>query len=268
MNSFIKFSTCICCWLFLAAITTSAQTNNRVSEHNQIGWYNYFGTFKFAKKWSLHTEYQWRRTHFIRHWEQSLLRTGINYQLHPKVQARVGYAWAETYPYSQTPINSYGKQFTEHRTYQMLTLTDKIERVELSHRFMLEQRWLGKYTNPNLVKEDTFLFANRLRYMFRAQMPLNHNKMSDHTLYAAAYGEVFIGFGKNVNANVFDQNRFGLLLGYKLNALLKIEAGYLNQIVQLGRTVNNKHIFQYNNGFIINLMFNVDFSKQADVPTK
>jgi hypothetical protein len=40
----------------------------------------------------------------------------------------------------------------------MVTLTDKISKVELSHRFMLEQRFVGRYTKPELIVEDDYLF--------------------------------------------------------------------------------------------------------------
>jgi hypothetical protein len=70
------------------------------------------------------------------------------------------------------------------------------------------------------------------------------------------YNEVFIGFGKNVNANVFDQNRLGLLLGYQWNKKYKIEAGYLNQTLQFGRQINNQSVFQFNQGIIVNVYLN------------
>jgi hypothetical protein len=66
------------------------------------------------------------------------------------------------------------------------------------------------------------------------------------------YEEIFIGFGKNVNENIFDQNRIGILFGYRFNPIVRIEAGYLNQILQLGREVNNRNVFQQNNGIILN----------------
>jgi hypothetical protein len=72
------------------------------------------------------------------------------------------------------------------------------------------------------------------------------------------YEEVMIGFGKNVDANVFDQNRLGILAGYVFSKNFRIEAGFLNQIQQLGRTVNNKAVFQYNNGPVVNLMVQTD----------
>ena len=80
--------------------------------------------------------------------------------------------------------------------------------------------------------------------------------MADKTLYAAVFDEVFIGFGKNVNANVFDQNRIGILLGYKLNKRFSLEGGYLNQTLQQPQPVNGKPVYQYNNGLILNLLCN------------
>lgn len=239
----------------------SSAQNNRSKENNSIGWYTYNGTLKINEKFGIHTEYQWRRENTISEWQQSLLRLGVNYQLNSKVQLRLGYGWIETFPYGATPINNFGKDFTEHRIFQVATITDKTSIVELSHRFMLEQRWIGRYSDSNLTNEDEYLFANRLRYMLRIQIPLKGNAINDKTPYLAAYDELFIGFGRNVNENVFDQNRLGFVLGYKINKNIRLEAGYLNQILQLGREVNSKNVFQYNNGVILNTILNFDSSK-------
>lgn len=236
--------------------------NTRISDYNSIGWYNYFGTFKVSEKFGVHTEYQFRRNEVVTEWQQSLLRVGVNYQLHPAIQFRLGYAWIETFPYGDIPINGMGKDFTEHRIFQMITLTDKVSIVDLSHRFMLEQRWLGTYSDPSLRVEDNYLFVNRLRYMFRLQFPLKGTEIKENTPYLAAYEEVFIGFGQNVNENIFDQNRLGILLGYQFNSAVRVEAGYLNQIIQLGREVNGSNVFQYNNGILINALFTFDVSKK------
>ena len=245
--------------------TKTLAQNTRISNYNNIGWFDYFGTVKLNKKWSLHTEYQWRRNHLVTEWQQSLLRVGVNYQLIPKIQVRIGYAWAETFAYGNIPINGFGKDFTEHRTYIMATISDKAAKVDFAHRFMLEQRWVGRYSKANLDNEDQYLFLNRLRYMFRLQFPLKGSTIGNNTPYAAFYDEILIGFGKNVNENIFDQNRVGILLGYKFNDKIKIEAGYLNQTLQLGREVNTFNVFQYNNGIVLNTFINFDISKKENM---
>ncbi|MEY3195016.1 MAG: hypothetical protein RIQ78_1113 [Bacteroidota bacterium] len=250
--------------LLQAVFISNAVTaqNTRLNNHNTVGWYNYFGTFKVSKKVGLHTEYQFRRNKIITEWQQSLMRVGVNYQINQKIQLRIGYAWIETFPYGEISINGMGKNFTEHRLFQMVTLADKVSNVDLSHRFMLEQRWVGRYSNANLAVEDEYPFVNRFRYMMRFQTPLKGKEMKDKTPYIAFYDEIFIGFGKNVNENIFDQNRIGILLGYRFSTLIRIEVGYINQILQLGREVNNRNVFQQNNGIMLNANFNVDLKKK------
>lgn len=237
--------------------------NTRLNHNNTIGWYNYFGTFKLSNKFGLHTEYQWRRNNVITDWQQSLLRVGVNYNLNPRVLFRAGYAWIETFPYGEYPINGFGKDFTEHRIFEMVQLSHKEGIVDFSHRFMLEQRFVGRYSNPNLTNEDEFPLLNRFRYMFRLQVPLKGKEIKDKTPYVALYDEILIGFGENVNANIFDQNRFGLLLGYRFNKSVRIEGGYLNQTLQFGRQINGQDVFQNNNGLIINANFSFDLTKQT-----
>jgi len=90
---------------------------------------------------------------------------------------------------------------------------------------------------------------------------LQKKPTSTHAPYLMMYDEIFIGFGKNVGENVFDQNRIGILFGYKFNDLIKLEGGYLSQIVLLGREVSNKNVYQYNGGLMLNTILNFDLSK-------
>jgi hypothetical protein len=237
--------------------------NTRLNHHNSIGWYNYFGTFKLSNKIGLHTEYQWRRENIITNWQQSLLRLGFNYNVNPRVLVRLGYALIETFPYGEYPINGLGRDFTEHRIFEMAQLSHKEGIFDFTHRFMLEQRFVGRYSSANVLKEDEFPLLNRARYMIRLQAPLNKKEMKDKTLYLALFDEIFVGFGENVTANVFDQNRIGALLGYRFNKSIRVEVGYINQIIQFGRQINSQSVFQYNSGIVINSNFNLDFTRKS-----
>lgn len=234
---------------------TFGWAQSRITDQNNIGWFAYNGAFTVSDQFSIHTEYQWRRADYIEKWQQGLLRVGLNYKYNDETLFRVGYAWAETYPYGDIPLNGMGKDFTEHRIYEMAQLSNKISKLGISHRFMLEQRWIGRYSKASLDKEDSYLYLNRLRYMLRLQLPVYQK------LYVAAYDEIFVGFGGNIGENIFDQNRFGALVGYTFNKNFRAEGGYLNQIVQLGREVGGKNVFQKNNGFIVSGIFNFDLRK-------
>lgn len=245
-------------FFLICAIMPVFAQNTRINHKNTIGWFNYFGTFNFSNKFSLHTEYQLRRNQLISERQQNLLRVGLNFNLNSKFVFRMGYAHVETFPYGEYPINVFGKDFIEHRIYEMVQLSHKKGIVDLSHRFILEQRFIGRYSSVNINYEDEFPLFNRARYMLRLQFPLRGRKIKDKTPYLAVYDEIFIGFGNN--ANVFDQNRFGILVGYSLSQMFRIEGGYINQTLQFGRKINNQDVFQINNGLLINGIFNLDFT--------
>lgn len=224
----------------------AAGAQNRISQSHRIGWLTTIVTPAITPKLSLHAEYQWRREDWVDNWQQSLLRLGVNYKIHPQVTLHAGYGWILTYPYGDITLAAVPRTFTEHRAYEQAVVTTPVGKATLSHRFRLEQRWLARYTDLHQEAPQSWTYLNRIRYMPRLDVPLTDK------VYAAGYDEVFIGFGKNVGENVFDQNRASILVGYKFGKAFRAEAGYLNQIVQLGREVGGKNVFQYNNGFIVN----------------
>ena len=239
-------------FLYCLPLTLSAQ--NRINDYNQIGWYAFFVTPKISNKVSAHIEYQWRRTDWLKNWQQSLPRVGINYKVNSNITLQAGYAWILTYPYGEHTIAAVPVTFPEHRTYEQVVATAPIGNSTLGHRLRLEQRWVGKYNSIESEKPDKYVYSNRIRYMPRLDVPLQKDKK----LYAGVYDEIIIGFGKNIGENVFDQNRFALLMGYKINSALRIEGGWINQILQLGREVDNKNVFQHNNGIVINTYINLN----------
>lgn len=242
--------------LLMAGLTVAAQ-NDRLRTYGTIGWYNTFATVRLNERWSIHAEYQWRRDGLIAGWQQSLARTGVNYKVNDRVLLRAGYAWIETFAYGTLPINALGRAFTEHRGYQLVQLTERYGRLELQHRLMLEQRFVGRYSDANQRREDEYPLLHRARYMLRLQHPLRAAAKGTRSMYAAVYNELFIGFGTQVNANVFDQNRLGVLVGHPISTRVRIEGGYLNQVVQFGRRVEGRPVFQHNNGLIVNAHFSI-----------
>ncbi len=236
----------------LVGTTFASMAQTRLADDNTIGWLATTITPGITKKLSGHIEYQWRRDNIVTDWQQSLLRVGLNYKIHPQVVAHIGYGWILTYPYGDYTIARLPNVFPEHRIYEQLVINSVIVKVSLQQRIRVEQRWLGRFDSITSTSPDTWVYLNRARYMLRAEVPVYKK------LYVAAFDEIFIGFGKNVGENVFDQNRISGLVGYKINKYIKAEAGYLQQTVQLGREIGGKNMFQYNGGVLVNLFINVN----------
>ncbi len=234
---------------FLLTAFTSAAQNDRISDYNNTNWLQVFATIPLNKKWSVHAEYQWRRTDVVKYWQQGLFRTGINYRLNDNVILHAGYAEAETFAYGDFPIASNGT-FPEHRIYEQVVLRQPLNKFLITHRFRIEQRWLGRIKAGTDREIEDWLFLHRFRYQFRTQLALGKK------WYAAAADEIFIGAGKNVGVNIFDQNRIFLLAGVKLNKNISIEGGYFNQTLQQGRRINNSTIMQRNNGVVLSTFLN------------
>ena len=244
----MKFlKTILCCICLLTAAAAPAQ---RLQDVNAVGWYSVSGTVYITTKTSLWLEYQWRRENIITNWQQSLPRIGIQRHLKDGVSILAGYAYPVAFPYGDYPAGPH--PVPEHRIFEQLMWNGTTGRVVFNHRLRLEQRFIGKVNQSAADMEiDGWRYVNRVRYQLRAAIPLNHKTMKDKTWYLLPYDEIFIGFGKNVGQNIFDQNRAGLLLGYQLNKSFRFEGGYFNQTVLQGSLVTGKQVVQYNHGVLL-----------------
>ncbi|MBO0947150.1 DUF2490 domain-containing protein [Fibrella forsythiae] len=248
--------------LWLSGGVVAAQS--RVLDHNAIGWYTYNGDHKISKNWAIHTEYQWRRIELIRTWQQSLARLGLVRSLSDRVKAGVGYTYFTTFPYGKYPQADAGVPYSEHRIHEDIQFKSSYGTLDLTQRFRLEQRWLATLSEQNPRQVADWEFQNRIRYQIAGELPLSGPTIDDGEFYLNFFDEVFIGFGQNVGQNIFNQNRLSGGLGYQFGDNLQIELNYLNQVVQhadLDQTTG-KPVFEINNGFRLNLVYNIDFTKE------
>lgn len=229
------------------AIISKAQ-NDRVNDYNNTNWVQLFVVKAINKKTDWLIEYQWRRTNGLKNWQQGLFRTAVQYKPNNNVSIAVGYAEAETFRYGDFPIASNGT-FPEHRIFEQLVIKQTINKLTIINRFRIEQRWLAKIKAGSNREIEDWTFLHRFRYQLRTQMPLWSKK--EQQLYVAAADELFIGAGKNLGINIFDQNRIFLIAGYKISKQLSFETGYFNQTLQQGRRINNNTIMQINNGLFL-----------------
>lgn len=192
-------------------------------------WVMYTGNHRLTEHWGIHTEYQWRRSDLFDHWQQSLMRLGVDYYSNTGAQLTLGYGWIKTFPYGTQPIPHYNN---EHRIWQQLILKNKVGRIDFQHRYRLEQRFIEnwQFLNGNW-EQDGMLFRQRVRYRFLMTVPLTRKELNDNTLFLALYDEPFLGFGKGIGKNILDQNRLYGALGWRFNSSFNVQLGYMNQYV-------------------------------------
>lgn len=219
----------------------AAQGPVRTTVENTNVWYSVFGDHRLSGRWSL-----WYDVHIRREgipgdrWQQLLIRPGVSYDVAPDVRVAAGYGYIVTHQYGDDPIAA---RFPEHRIWEQLTLSQKAARVAVSHRFRLEQRYLGVMSSPPVGQEpevERWRFTQRFRYSIRGTLPLGTAKTGP---YLTGFNEVFIGLGRDVQLNILEQNRLFGGVGWRFTPTLRAEAGYMQQqiIRASGRRVESNN---------------------------
>ncbi len=180
-------------------------------------WLVYIGNKTINEKWNWHNEVQYRNYDAIGDLEQLMLRTGIGYNLAPRNNFLMGYAYIRSENYVE---GSDDKTSTdEHRIFQQYISKNNTGTIKTQHRYRFEQRFI-----------ENQKIKLRFRYFLGFQLPLKKKLLEDKTYYISAYNEVFL----NTKGGVFDRHRVYGGIGYKFNASLRLEAGYMHQFFEHG----------------------------------
>jgi hypothetical protein len=91
----------------------------------------------------------------------------------------------------------------------------------------MEQRWLGRKSEPDEKGYDNYKFENTFRYMIRKTFVLSKKT------YAILYDELHLRFLTANPEKILDQNRMYAGIGIHLdkNKWWRLEAGYMYQPV-------------------------------------
>lgn len=214
-------------FLFLLGVAAPALA---LDDNNAHVWFMYNGDHAFGRgaRWGFHGEAQWRRSDTVLKWQQAMFRPALNYDLAKNITLTFGYAFADTFRYGDYPVLA---RFPEHRAFQQLLYTKRIQKLDFQNRFRLEQRYIGQ---PALQPDGTFAidsyrYENRIRYMLRTNIPL---RFGGGRNFIGLYNEIMFNFGKNVLGNVFDQNRAFVSFGRNLGYDTRVELAFMEQTLQ------------------------------------
>ncbi len=237
---FLRTTTCL---LACSVLWTSTASGQRETRENFNVWLNWFGDIELNDKWAIDFDGSVRRSDGVEETAQYLWRAAIRRNVLPNVRVGLGYAGTDTHPYGKLPI---AFRAPEHRAFQELRLTQSAGRAQVVHRYRLEQRWAGRVALENGEERvQNWVRTNRARYFVRATIPLQGNTLDAGEWYLNVGDELFINWGANIQGNVFDQNRIQITAGKRLGRNVRLEAGYLDQLIQRpnGRQLEQNRIF-------------------------
>ncbi len=210
----------------------SAQTNEA------SGWGAWFHTQKFSNKWGASFDGQFRSAHQGAYLKNVLLRPSVNYYFDKSKHLDLGYAYVAANGRTAAGDKTFRP---EHRIFQQFIVSHKAAtNTAVTHRFRLEQRFLGQTTTQPDV------FAQRFRYFARAVIPLNKDAVFTRGSFVALQNEAFANVQNKakINKHVFDQNRAYAAFGYRLSKMMDVETGYLNQYIKQAEAYTINHVIQ------------------------
>ena len=180
----------------------------------QQGWLFWSHEQELTKKIKLFSDIQLRTSDDGEYIETLLIRPGITYLLKSENKITAGYTLFANWEM----VNEEKIYQAEHRIWEQYLIESDLEKILLTNRLRLEQRFLGQQK-----------FAQRLRYYIRMQLPLFGNSNFTSGYYFALQNELFLNVQNKqyVNDQAFDQNRVYSGIGYKFNKNFETELGYM-----------------------------------------
>ena len=125
--------------VLLFSIGIQAQTEKNVDKQSLL-WFRYYNQLELNNKWSVHTEIDNRI--FINPVTQNTFvsRVQLRDKITDKVELGAGFAYFSVA--TQNPEVKTGFHIPEHRLQQDATVKQTLGKVNLTHRYMIEERFV------------------------------------------------------------------------------------------------------------------------------
>lgn len=191
-------------------------------------WYQYLLSAKLNKS-NLTLLSQYRSYDLALDTRVFLVGGYYDYELKKNIKPAIGLMYLNLHPY----INDDSKKTrNEIRPFQQITFDFSINKLSISNRFRIEERFL---TNPDI-------FILRSRYLLSLKIPFNIK--SKYSCYGLVKNEIRLNV---LNDDFFDSDRVIVGVGYRMNSKSTIEIAYINQIES--RSTNHYAFVGFRNQF-------------------
>ncbi|MFC6996685.1 DUF2490 domain-containing protein [Rufibacter roseus] len=191
---------------------------------NINNWMQYTGTYRFSPSWSLSSTVQYRTYNAVSDLRTFFGGTEAQFNLQKAPVSLVGgFAYLVNRRYNAAEEKSYDH---ERRLYQQISHRDDIGRVNVTHRYQIEERWLDQE------------FHVRFRYSVALRIPFGPAEQERKPVYGILRNEIRV----IVRDQPFDSNRISGGLGFLLHKGVALEGTWMSQ---LGARNNHQHFTMF-----------------------
>lgn len=226
----------------LLIVSPFYKTNAQEVEKYYSSWNTIDIGIKINDKWSVNSEFNIRRTDFLKKWEQFIIRPFVHYKVSKELDLAFGYSYIDNNSFSDFRATI---DFKEHNIFQQLTIKHPFSKFSFQHRLRFEERFkqnIIEVAPENYIIDGTN-YRNRLRYKFQVTIPLK-TFASNRKLNLVLYDELHLDFEDSFRPEAIDQNRMNISLSYRINNHIKIRSGYHDIYFVRSNTNSNNRIWE------------------------
>lgn len=189
-------------------------TNTALAQDDRdyLGTWNILNVrFHLNEKWSMFGEAQVRSLRTYHHFHYHEVKGALEYKLNSFFSFALGTGDYQTYRRGGNFVEP--KQNDEIRTWQQITISQKLDRLRFEHRYRAEQRF-----------QVTGL-RNRFRYRASMIIPIRNHSVMPQTWYVNFSDEIFF----TDVPPYFERNRLFVGFGHKFTSIFAMQMGLLYQ---------------------------------------
>jgi len=223
---------------FLSILSISVSFGQRENYSHSSSWNTFTVKAGINKNLVLKNEFNFRRTNFLKDWEQIVIRPYLQYKIEKSLTVATGYSYIQNYNYAtfSSPID-----FKENNLWQQLLIKQYFTHFDLSHRIRFEERFRQTI---GLVDQNTIItgtdYSGRLRYRFIINVPV----LKKQDISLLLYDEAFLDFEQQLQPVKLDQNWMFIGFQFRESKHITIKSGYHNiNIPRTGKTITN-HVWE------------------------
>jgi hypothetical protein len=217
-----------------------AKAADRQLKTAALTWLRLTNTVQIDSHWIFFSEVDFRFFDKPVKMNTILPRVSARYTFNSGMSIGFGFAGALNFPNDN--LSTSNLITPELRPFADLSFQKKYGPVVITHRNLIENRFMHNATATELQPGYKYIF----RYRYRLNADFILWQKPGKSVKFILYNEIMLQAGKTVLYNVFDQNRVYAGLYYEPVKYFAMEGGYMHffQQTTAGNVFNNRHIFR------------------------
>lgn len=222
-------------WIFWVALLAHVEVPGQEIHEHTSSWNSVILKKNFGSQMFLRSELNFRRTDFLRQWQQIIFRPSLQYRMDKNWVAGAGFSYIQNFSYAAF---SKPRDTREFNLWQQAIFKYRVGKSFWKHRLRFEERFKENIQQTDggqkLVPSG---YEGRLRYRLYLEFP----SYFEEDLSIMAFDELHLDFQQQILSQDIDQNRIFLGLRWrdislsrKRKSANKINASHKRITIQSG----------------------------------